>query len=67
VCLANMSGLLDNGFRVFLVADAISSRTAENARIGVERMRDAGAAIVSAEWSSSRCFRLPGQRNSSKY
>jgi nicotinamidase-related amidase len=41
--------LLDNGFRVFVVADAISSRTAENAHIGVERMRDAGAVIVSAE------------------
>jgi nicotinamidase-related amidase len=41
--------LLDNGFRVFVVADAISSRTAENARIGIERMRDAGAVIVSAE------------------
>jgi len=41
--------LLDNGFRVFVVADAISSRSAENQRIGIERMRDAGAVIVSAE------------------
>lgn len=41
--------LLDNGFRVFVVADAISSRTAENHRIAVERMRDAGAVIVSTE------------------
>src|SRR5882724_1597015 len=41
--------LLDRGFRVYVVADAISSRTAENQRIGIERMRDAGAVIVSAE------------------
>ena len=41
--------LLDDGFRVFVVADAISSRTAENHRIGIERMRDAGAVIVSVE------------------
>lgn len=41
--------LMDNGFRVFVVADAISSRTAANQRIGIERMRDAGAVIVSAE------------------
>jgi len=42
-------GLLDAGFRPFVVADAISSRTPENHRLGVERMRDAGAIIVSTE------------------
>ena len=42
-------GLLDAGFRPFVVADAISSRTPENHRLGVERMRDAGAVIVSTE------------------
>ena len=41
--------LLDRQYRVFVVADAVSSRTAENHRCGVERMRDAGAVIVSAE------------------
>jgi len=41
--------LLDKGFRVFVVADAVSSRTPENYRIGVERMRAAGAVIVSTE------------------
>jgi nicotinamidase-related amidase len=41
--------LLENGFRPFIVADAISSRTAENHRLGVERMRDSGAVIVSNE------------------
>lgn len=41
--------LLDQGFRPFVVADAISSRTPENFRFGVERMRAAGAVIVSTE------------------
>ncbi len=41
--------LLEAGYRVFVVADAISSRTPENHRLGVERMRHAGAVIVSTE------------------
>jgi nicotinamidase-related amidase len=41
--------LLENGFHPFVVADAISSRTAENHRLGIERMRDAGGIIVSTE------------------
>ncbi len=42
-------GLLDAGFRPFVVADAISSRTPDNYRLGVERMHNAGAVIVSTE------------------
>lgn len=41
--------LLDQGFTLFVVADAVSSRTAENRLLGLERMRDAGAIIVSTE------------------
>ena len=41
--------LLDQQYRVFVVADAVSSRTPENHRCGVERMRDAGAVIASTE------------------
>ena len=41
--------LLDKGFRVFVVADAVSSRTPENYRVGLDRMRIAGAVIVSTE------------------
>ncbi len=41
--------LLDGGFRVFVVADAVSSRTPENYRCGLDRMRAAGAVIVSTE------------------
>jgi nicotinamidase-related amidase len=50
VCVCQTSlDLLDLGYRVFVVADAISSRTSENYRIGLERMRHCGASIVSAE------------------
>ena len=41
--------LLENGLRPFVVADAISSRTPDNHRLGVERMRHAGAVLVSTE------------------
>ena len=41
--------LLDEGFRPFVVTDAISSRTVENHQSGIARMRDAGAVIVSSE------------------
>jgi nicotinamidase-related amidase len=41
--------LLNQGLRPFVAADAVSSRTAENYRVGVERMRDAGAGIASTE------------------
>jgi nicotinamidase-related amidase len=41
--------LLGEGYRVFVVADAVSSRTQENYRFGLDRMGAAGAVIVSAE------------------
>jgi nicotinamidase-related amidase len=41
--------LLDKGLRVFVAADAVSSRTQENYRFGLDRMRAAGAVIVSTE------------------
>ena len=41
--------LLDSGGRVFVVADAVSSRTAGNHSLGLQRMKDAGAIIVSTE------------------
>jgi nicotinamidase-related amidase len=50
VCVAQTClDLLDAGLRPFVVADAVSSRTALNRQIGLERMRDAGAQIVSTE------------------
>jgi len=41
--------LLDHGLRVFVAADATSSRTPENHKAGLKRMRTAGAVQVSTE------------------
>lgn len=41
--------LLDAGLRVFVVADAVGSRTEANRGWGIERMRQAGAVMVSTE------------------
>ncbi len=41
--------LLKDGYHVEVVADAVSSRTAENRQIGLDRMARAGAAITSVE------------------
>ena len=42
-------GALNQGHLVHVAADAVSSRTELNWRLGLERMRDAGAVISSAE------------------
>ena len=50
VCVAQTGlDLLDAGFRVFVAADAVSSRTPENCQLGLERLRGAGAVMVSTE------------------
>jgi nicotinamidase-related amidase len=41
--------LIDNGYNVYLVADAVSSRTPENRQIGINAMKKAGAHITSTE------------------
>ena len=56
--------LLDKGFRVFVAADAVSSRTAENHRVGLERMRDAGAIIVSTEMA---LFEMLGEAGTDEF
>ena len=40
---------LKQGYEVHVVADAVSSRTAENKQIALDRMRQAGAFITSVE------------------
>src|SRR2546421_6010327 len=41
VCISQTClDLLDRGFRVFVIADAVSSRTADNVAFALERMRD---------------------------
>ena len=50
VCVCQTAlDLLDRDFGVFIVTDAISSRTRENWHGGIERMKNAGATIVSTE------------------
>jgi nicotinamidase-related amidase len=41
--------LIAKGYRVEVVADACSSRTVQNKQTGLEKMRDAGAALTSVE------------------
>lgn len=50
VCvLQSAIGLGAQGYEVFVVADAISSRRAADAELGIERMRSAGVHIVNRE------------------
>ncbi|MCA1927402.1 MAG: isochorismatase family protein [Calditerrivibrio sp.] len=50
VCvLQTVLDLLDSNYRVFVVADAVMSRTKENWKIGLKYMNDAGAMITSTE------------------
>lgn len=41
--------LLDAGYRVFVPADGVSSRTPENKHVGLELMHNAGAVVTSVE------------------
>jgi nicotinamidase-related amidase len=50
ICVLNTAlDLLKKGYRVHVVADAVSSRTKENKEIAIERMRQSGIFIVSTE------------------
>jgi nicotinamidase-related amidase len=42
-------GALRNGYRVVVPADAVSSRTVKNYKIGLTRMRELGAVVASTE------------------
>jgi len=61
VCVLQTAlGLLDAGFDVFLVSDAASSRTPESRAMAIERLRAAGAIIVTSEmvlfeWLEQAC------------
>jgi isochorismate hydrolase len=41
--------LKQKGFEVEVVADAVSSRTAENRRIGLEKIKQAGCGVTGTE------------------
>ena len=50
VCIYQTSlDLLESGYNVYVVADAVSSRTAANREIALEQMRSMGARITSTE------------------
>ncbi len=51
---------LREGYLVHVAADAVSSRTESNWRIGLDRMRDAGAVISSAEMMIYELLRSSG-------
>jgi isochorismate hydrolase len=56
--------LVEQDFAVFIAADAVSSRTPHNASAGLDRMRAAGAAIVSTEMA---LFELLGQAGTEEF
>jgi nicotinamidase-related amidase len=50
--------LLNLGYEVQVVTDAVSSRTAENRQIGLERMKEAGATLTSTEMALFELLRV---------
>lgn len=59
VCLYQTTvDLVASGYEVHVLADAVSSRTAENKAIGLQKMKDAGASITSVEASLFELLRV---------
>jgi nicotinamidase-related amidase len=54
------SDLIHHGYDVYVVADAVSSRTKENSDIGIEAMKDSGAHITSSEMLLFELLRSAG-------
>lgn len=52
--------LIDNGYNVHVVADAVSSRTKENSAIGIGAMKSAGTHITSTEMVLFELLRSAG-------
>jgi nicotinamidase-related amidase len=50
--------LLDMGYDVQVVTDAVSSRIAENKQIGIDRMKEAGATLTSTEMALFELLRV---------
>lgn len=61
ICVAQTAlAALREGYLVHVASDAVSSRTEWNWKIGLERMRDAGAVISSTEMVIYEALRLSG-------
>ncbi len=59
VCLYQTTvDLAASGYEVHVLADAVSSRTAENKAIGLQKMKDAGASITSVETALFELLRV---------
>jgi nicotinamidase-related amidase len=50
--------LLKQSYEVHVVADAVSSRTAENKQIGLDRIKEAGAILTSTEMALFELLRV---------
>jgi nicotinamidase-related amidase len=65
VCVEQtVQDLLDRGLEVHVAADAVSSRTALNRRLGVEKMEKSGAWITSTEMA---LFELVGRAGTDEF
>jgi nicotinamidase-related amidase len=65
VCVCQTAlDLLEGGYEVHVVADAVSSRTARNRQTGLDRMRAAGAVITSVEMA---LFELLGTAEDARF
>ena len=50
ICISQTAlGMLDAGYQVHVCTDAVSSRTVENWRMGIEKIRQAGGLVTSVE------------------
>jgi len=50
ICIyQTVAGALRDGYRVVVVADAVSSRTVKNHKLGLARLRELGAVVASTE------------------
>jgi nicotinamidase-related amidase len=58
--LQTVMAALREGYLVHVAADAVSSRAESNWRIGLDRMRDAGAVISSTETIIYELMRASG-------
>ncbi|MCB9077418.1 MAG: hydrolase [Anaerolineaceae bacterium] len=50
--------LLEQGYEVQMVTDAVSSRTPENRQLGLERIKEAGASLTSTEMALFELLRV---------
>ncbi|RME97800.1 MAG: hydrolase [Chloroflexi bacterium] len=59
ICVYQTSvDLLAQGYQVQLVTDAVSSRSAANRQLGIERIKDAGATLTSTEMALFELLRV---------